>query len=108
MWKFDICMVRRHRFYISLLLGGGWPEKFYACGEGDTSQWCTCGAGTPASVHLRGEAPASDAHAGRGRLETEVCRNLGAQKREGDPEQASDAGEGIPPLREMPEFYVLS
>jgi hypothetical protein len=66
-------MLRRHRFYVSLLLGGGRTGENLLLRSVDARQSGSCGAWTPARA-----APAE-----RGRPEEPFWRILGAPKERG-------------------------
>jgi hypothetical protein len=64
-------MLRRHLFYVSLLLGGGWPGENLLLRCGDFHYWCSWGAG------MSGEGSLAD---------------FGRSFREGDPRRILPAG----------------
>jgi hypothetical protein len=63
-------MLRRYRFFATLLLGGGRTGENLLLRCVDACQSCSCRAGTPARA----------AHAGRGRPEEPFWQILGALK----------------------------
>jgi hypothetical protein len=81
-------MLRRCRFYVSLLLGGGWTGENLRLQGGDARQSCSCGAGMAARALLRSrDAPKSGS-----------CRA-------GTPARADPAGRGRP---EEPFWRILA
>jgi hypothetical protein len=89
-------VLRQHRFYVSLLLGGGWPGENLRLRKVDARRCCACGTGTFASVRLGQGAPVSVRMWRRG-------RPLLLRGRAGTPASTAPVGRGRPPVVHLQE-----